>query len=267
MIEIILTDGAGDVIARASHPARAQMVIHGEYPKGARLKFSGGKSFLWVQVDPSIAPALVYLPEGGFDYQIPQGEAHLAYPPEAFQGARHLVRVWVPEPEETARRRNLALNPLDQRGATKAYPHATANVETRGEAVFAARNVIDGYTINTFHGEWPYQSWGIGAREDAWCLMEFGRPVKVDGMTLVLRADFPHDAHWIRGTVVLSDGAEITFPLRRTGEPQSIDVGEHIVTWMRLERLIKSDDPSAFPALTEWEVYGTEADAKKEEIP
>lgn len=30
--------------------------------------------------------------------------------------------------------------------------------------------------------------------------------------------------------------------------------------WMRLERMNKSDDPSAFPALIEWEVFGKDAE-------
>lgn len=259
MIGIVLLDDAGRALIEKSHPKHAQLAIEGEYPDGAVLRFSSGHGFLWAQVDQAVAPALLYLPSGGFDYRIPQGEAPLAYPPGAFRGARHLIRAWLPTADELSRRRNLALNPADQRVESAAFPHASANVETRGESIFAARNVIDGCTLNTSHGAWPYQSWGIGAREDARCQLEFGRPVKVDGMALVLRADFPHDAYWVRGTVLLSDGAEITFPLERTGEPQQIDIGEHTVTWMRLERLIKSVDSSAFPALTEWEVYGVEA--------
>ena len=31
------------------------------------------------------------------------------------------------------------------------------------------------------------------------------------------------------------------------------------ITWVRLEELIKADDPSPFPALTQIEVYGTES--------
>ncbi len=258
MIELALLDITGEVLQRAAHPRLAQMAKDGEYTPGARLRITAEKGFLWVQADQSVDPALLYLPKGGFEYRIPQGDARLAYPPQAFSGPRHLMRAWLPEPAELARRRNLALNPLDQREKAGAYPHASANVETRNEAVFAARNAIDGCTMNAFHGEWPYQSWGIGVRDDAWCLLEFGRPVRVDGMALVLRADFPHDAYWTRGTVVLSDGAEIPFALRRSGEAQAVDIGEHTVTWMRLERLAKSADPSAFPALTQWLVYGTE---------
>lgn len=158
--------------------------------------------------------------------------------------------------------RNLAENPADQRGGIEAYPHATANVETRNESGFAARNVIDGEHIACGHGEWPFGSWGIGAREDAWCRIDFGREVTVDAMALILRADFPHDAYWVSGHVVLSDGAEVAFDLQKTGERQIIPLGKHTVRWMRLERMQKSDDPSAFPALTEWEVYGCDKEGE-----
>lgn len=258
-VEIRLLGSEGQVLQLEQTGANTHMLITAAYPAGAKLAFLAEKGFLWVQVDSAVEPALVYLPEGVMEYRIPQGDERLAYPPHAFSGEKHLIRAWKPTEEDLYRRRNLALNSADQRGEVTAYPHVTANVETRDEAVFAARNVIDGYTCNTSHGEWPYQSWGIGAREDAWCKLEFGRPVYVDGMALTLRADFPHDAYWTAGTVVLSDGAEIDFTLHRTGEPQWVEIGEHTVTWMRLEKLVKSDDPSAFPALTEWEVFGTEA--------
>ena len=57
--------------------------------------------------------------------------------------------------------RNLALNVNDQSCSTTCYPHVSANVETRGEAVFAAVNGVDGVTANEGHWKWPFQSWGI----------------------------------------------------------------------------------------------------------
>ena len=48
----------------------------------------------------------------------------------------------------------------------------------------------------------------------------------------------------------------------QTGERQIIPLGKHMVRWMRLERMQKSDDPSAFPALIEWEVYGCDKEGK-----
>ena len=257
MVKIEILSGA-DVLAEVSHQDKAQLYFPRADPLDARLRVSAPGRHLWFQADQAIAPALLYLAEESFTYAIPQGEGRRAYPPQAFAGEGHVVRAWLPKKDEIFARRNLSLNPADQRGAAQAYPHASANVETRDESVFAARNVIDGYTINHLHGGWPFQSWGIGTRADAWLKVEFGREVLVDGMALVLRADFPHDAHWISGTLVLSDGGVIDFPLQKTAEPQFISLGSRRVTWMRLEQLIKSDDPSIFPSLTEWEVYGSD---------
>ena len=161
--------------------------------------------------------------------------------------------------------RNLAVNQADQRGDVRAYPHITANVETRDESVFCARNVIDGIHIARGHGEWPYQSWGIGARTDAYITIEFGRQVTVDQMALYLRADFPHDAYWIAGTVTLSDGYEQSFTLEGIEGKQLIAFdGKHDITWAKLDRLIKCDMPSAFPALRQWEIYGQDTGMLKE---
>ena len=67
-------------------------------------------------------------------------------------------------------------------------------METRGEAVFAARNAVDGIYENGAHGSWPYQSWGINRDPNAALTIDFGRAVTVDEIHLTLRADFPHDS-------------------------------------------------------------------------
>ena len=79
-------------------------------------------------------------------------------------------------------------------------------------------------------------------------------------MALTLRADFPHDAYWVRGQVALSDGSAVDFPLEKTGDRQYISLGQRRVRWMRLQNMVKSDDPSAFPSLIEWEVFGRDID-------
>ena len=81
-------------------------------------------------------------------------------------------------------------------------------------------------------------------------------PVIAEKMALTLRADFPHDAWWTKGHVLLSDGSSLTFSLQKTGDRQWIVLGNRTIRWLRLERLIKSKDPSAFPALRQWEVFG-----------
>lgn len=256
MITITAKDAMGTVLAQASHPEEALLRVDRIYEDGDRIEITSDHRHLWVQMDATLLPGEVYLPDGKMTWVVPSGEHRLAYCPVAFQGGRHIVTARAMQQSEVSACRNVACNPSDLRGETDFYPHCTANVETRNEACFCARNVIDGMRHSDYHGEWPFQSWGIGAREDAWCLLDLGRPVQISRMALTLRADFPHDAYWVAGHVVLEDGAEVAFGLEKTGDRQYIELGEHTVRWLRLERMQKSDDPSAFPALIEWEVFG-----------
>ena len=256
MITITARTTQGSVLAQVSHASEALLRIDRTYEDGDLIEIVSDERHLIVQMDATILPGEVYLPDGRMTWRIPVGEHRLAYCPVAFQGARHIVTARVMTAQEISARRNIACNPSDLRGETDFFPHCTANVETRNEACFCARNVIDGMRHSDYHGEWPFQSWGIGAREDAWCLLDFGREIEADEMALTLRADFPHDAYWVAGHVVLSDGTDVAFDLEKTGERQYIPLGRHTLRWMRLERMQKSDDPSAFPALIEWEVFG-----------
>ena len=204
-------------------------------------------------------PALVYVAQREINFHVPTGEQAIVYSPKSFVGDRHVIRAWLATPEEVAQRRNLALNPYDQHGDTGYFPHASANVETRGEAVFAARNAIDGVFENTSHGEYPYQSWGINRDPNAALTLDFGRPVTVDELRLTLRGDYPHDNHWVRATVNFSDGSREILDLQKTRAPQRFAIAPRTVTSLTLCELIQADDPSPFPALTQIEAWGTEA--------
>jgi hypothetical protein len=255
MISITVQSSEGTVLAYAEHPEEAWLSVDRAYLPGDVIRITGS-SRLRVRMDQALPAGEVFLPSGVMTWPVPAGEHRLAYAPGTFEAPRHLIfAAALPENGHLCVR-NLALNPADLRGDTDFYPHCTANVETRNEACFCARNVIDGIRANTFHGEWPFQSWGIGAREDAWCMLDLGRTVLAEKMALTLRADFPHDAYWTAGHVVLSDGTDLFFELEKTGDRQWIDLGNRKISRLRLERLIKSDDPSAFPALTQWEVFG-----------
>lgn len=253
----------GEVIAASSGREEAQLLYRGEYAQGDEIRFETDYEYAIVQVDQAVKPASVYLPFCEFVYRVPlEGDNPAVYAPGAFTGGMHLISI---RPDEDNGYRNLARNPADQRGEVSCYPHATANVETRNESVFCARNTIDGEHIADGHGEWPYGSWGIGARTDAELTLDFGRRVEIDQMVLYLRADFPHDAYWISGTVSLDDGTEITFPLEGIDGPQAIDLGgKHRVRTMKLHRLVKCDNPSAFPALRQIEVYGADIEHAKQ---
>ena len=259
MTEVSVKNQQGEIIARTEHPVEALLCVDRIWEPGDRIEIrTDPGDHLMVRMDQTLSEAEVFLPEGKMTWPVPQGEHRLAYAPEAFAGKRHAVSVRKMTAAETAVIRDLARNPADLRGDTDFYPHCTASVETRGESVFAARNVIDGLRFNTFHGEWPFESWGIGAREDAWCRIDFGRDILAERMALTLRADFPHDAYWVSGHVTDSNGEDLSFDLRKTGERQWIDLGRRRIRWLRLERMVKSDDPSAFPSLRAWEVYGSD---------
>ncbi len=244
----------GEVLARAEGEHGAALLYHVTYAPGDAIRFESGSTHAVVQVDQQVAPARVYLPEKRFAYSLPlEGDGLAVYAPGTFGGEKHLISI---RPDAVNDYRNIARNPADQRGDVAAYPHATANVETRNESVFAARNTIDGQHIACGHGEWPFGSWGIGARTDAEMTLDFGREVEIDAVTLYLRADFPHDAYWIQACLTFDDGQTVTFPLEGIDGPQRIEIGTRRTRTVKLHDMVKCDMPSAFPALRQIEVWG-----------
>lgn len=212
-----------------------------------------------IQLEDSLPQALVYLANRENWYSIPHGDDLLVFSPRSFCGENHLIRARAATPEEIGLRRNLALNPYDRHGRSGIFPHAEANVETRGEAMFAAYNAIDGVYENISHGAWPYQSWGINQDPKAELTLCFGRPVCIDELRITLRADFPHDSWWTRATVCFSDGSCEELSLEQVAEPQCFVISPRTVESLTLRQLVKADDDSPFPALTQLEAWGTEA--------
>lgn len=66
------------------------------------------------------------------------------------------------------------------------FPHASANVETRGELAFFAKNAIDGKSANRSHGSYPFQSWGINQQADAALTVAFGRRISIDRLNFIV---------------------------------------------------------------------------------
>ncbi|MGN0427211.1 MAG: carbohydrate-binding protein [Agathobacter sp.] len=246
-----------------------KMVAHGErevglvytnfYEEGDMivLELAEKGAYVWVQVDESLGSSLLYM-TGNMYFHIPFGDKRISYSPNAFSGSRHYMYARYTTETEIRQYRNLAVNVNDQHENDSCFPHASANVETRGEAVFAARNAIDGITENHAHGEWPYASWGINRREDACFRLDFGRSVLADKLVIYERADFPHDNWWKQITVAFSDGTEMVCELIKTDQGQEISFPEKKIEWLELKELIKSDEPSPFPALSQIQVFGTE---------
>lgn len=260
-VSIAVRDLMGSIRAEAQGEDQAVLVFQGEYKNGDTIHLSVERSdsFYVVRIDDGLDESLVYLTRPYMFYTIPFDEKRVSYNPKAFTGDIHYLMIRRAEGFEVQNYRNLAKNTMDQPGDQGCFPHAFANVETRGEAVFAARNAIDGIIANTSHGKWPYGSWGINMQDDAEFTLAFGRPVDFDRIVLCTRADFPHDNWWVRATLSFSDGSSEEIKLEKSSKPQIFSIERKNITWLKLEKLIKANDPSPFPALTQIAVYGKEA--------
>lgn len=260
-IKLKILDEAGHTLMTCDADTAVSLVYTNEYHPGDRvaLEIDHPGQYCVIQFEDTMPEALVYVVKREINFHIPFGEQAITYSPKSFAGSRHVIRARLALPEEIAARRNLAFNCYDEHGDTGFYPHASANVETRGEAVFAARNAIDGIFENSAHGEYPYQSWGINRDPNAALTLDFGRTVLLDELRLTLRADFPHDSWWTQATVEFDDGSREVLDLQKTAASQTFAIEPRTVKSLKLFELKKADDPSPFPALTQIEAWGTEA--------
>lgn len=262
MITLKIKDKSGAVLAETTHENYAQLVYEASYNEGdiIVLECTEKSSYIKLMLDDTMADTFAFLKDGTYNLTVPFGEACQGYCAKSFTGERHFLSARYATKHEIALRKNLAFNPFDNSKNATLFPHAIANVETRGEAVFAARNAINGNTANQGHGVWPFESWGIQRREDAEFVVEFGREVLVDGIGITIRCDFPHDNWWHTVTVEFSDGSTETLQLEKTCLPQSFNVAARKVLSAKLCHMKKDEtDESPFPALTAIEYYGTEA--------
>ncbi|KRN58448.1 discoidin domain-containing protein [Limosilactobacillus secaliphilus] len=215
------------------------------------------QKFIWAQLDESLTPDLLYIPGDEWVFSIPLKDQY--YPSQldsAFRTRRHYLCVRYADPWEIHAYRNWALNTHDQVTDSGAYPHASANVETRGEAVFFAKNAIDGKLANHSHGGYPFDSWGINSQDDAAIKVDFGRPVLIDRLRLLFRADFPHDNYWKKVSVRFSDGEVKSFSTTNSFEFQEFCFAPKQTQSVELFDLIKADHHSEWPALQQIEAYG-----------
>ena len=257
VLSLKVIDRKGNTICVSSGEDFVDLVCMHTYEEGDIIELAVSEKNLYLnwQVDDALGPAFVYITDQ-VTYEIPFGEKRICYSPKVFSGDRHYLYAEVAGEEERAAYRNLALNPADQHRLVPCYPHASANVETRGESVFAAKNAIDGIRANLSHGQWPYQSWGINRQEDAAMKVDFGRKIRTGKVVLYTRSDFPHDNWWVQVTLKFSDGSSQDFSLEKSVRGHVLTFAEREITWIELCGLIKANDPSPFPALTQIEVYG-----------
>lgn len=256
---IRVLDAQDKVLFERKAEQELSAVYDGVYTKGDRIQLECSEKNIYtiVKLDDTMDFTFNYL-TGTFTMEVPFDEKKMAHNPKSFTGSRHYFYARKAREEEIKVRKNLAFNVWDCHENTALFPHTSANVETRGESVFASRNAIDGLLANTFHGEWPYSSWGINKNPQAELTLDFGRKVLLDEIVIYLRADFPHDAWWTQGSITFSDGSTLVMDFKKHGAGQHFTFPAKEVTSLKLHSLIKADDPSPFPALTQIEAWGTE---------
>lgn len=257
MICLKVADKDGKNITVAHGETKVYLALNHEYQEGDTiiLETEAGAHHIWLQVDDALGKSMVYT-TGWVTYHVPFGEKKICYSPKAFSGKKHLISARIAWPFEITAYRNLAVNVNDQHEDANCYPHASANIETRDESVFIARNTIDGMTANGCHGEWPYGSWGVVSEEDCKMKLDFGRSVCADRIVLYTRADFPHDSWWTSVKVTFSDGSDLKLNMEKSSGAQMFSFEPKKIKWLELCELEKADDASPFPALMQIEVYG-----------
>jgi len=257
-MKLSILDKNGAVRLQETGDREVALFANISYEEGDHIVFETDEvpAYYLLQLDDALGESFSYV-TGKVDYTIPFGEKRISYSPKVFTGDRHYLHARLADPKEIPAYRNLALNVNDAHGDTHLYPHATANVETRGESVFAARNAVDGVVENRSHGMWPYESWGINMQDDAEITIDFGHEVETERIVLYTRADFPHDNWWISVSFVFSDGSELEVPLEKSVKPHEVTFPKKRITSLKMGKLIKADDPSPFPALTQIQVWGT----------
>jgi hypothetical protein len=214
-------------------------------------------------MDESLSECLLYLPGSSFSFEIPYGRTEQqtgsAYAPESFSGNSHRITARALTREERSGYRNLALNPCDllkpEDGPAQSYPHSSTNSYSRNLYDFAARNAIDGVSQNGHHGTWPYQSWGPGLSLDLWWKLDFGRPVELDKLRLMVRADFPHDSYWKSAVIEFSDGTSLPIQITSSPDFQEFSFPKRTVSGFRLTNLLPAD-PAKWCAFIEVEAWG-----------
>jgi hypothetical protein len=253
MLQIQILDKEKTILGTSGASGDGVALVHvPPYNSGDHIVLTVDEEGLYeIQLDEALGAHTVYIKDEA-TYEIPiEPDRKTCFPLQAFSGEKHLLTLT----KAQGSYRNLALNPYDNHHTLGMFPHATANVETRNEMQFAARNAIDGVLENRSHGKYPYTSWGINQDPKAELTIDFGRPVTVDKIRITLRADWPHDSWWKEATLTFSDGKTMVCALKKDQLPQSFPMAEKTITSIRIGRLIKGDD-TPFPGLTQLEVFG-----------
>ena len=235
---VAVLDAKGTPVAGDSGHAGGAHSINREYKPGDRIEVTGSQRMA-VRLYEKIQECLLYLADsaqGKFSYEVPYSRTRRTTDRKCLcageaDGRSHTVTARPLNQQEKTDYRNLAANRCDvinpEEGPGQliriAVPIAIREICTtlrRGMRSMA-------YPQNGHHGVWPYQSWGPGLRLDLWWKLDFGRPVDLDKIRLMVRADFPHDSYWKSAVVELfSDGSLVPIQITNSADFQEFSFPE-----------------------------------------
>jgi len=214
----------------------AELKVSGRYSSGKKITVTipEGQHFLAITIAKDVLEeSILYLKNDKFSYTVPS--SFTASYPSDMQRTGCVISARIPTVDELSANHNLALNTSDLVNAKNIYPHATSNnvYQDNNSPEWQARNIIDGFTQNTAHGTYPYQSWGPNstvASKD-YVKIDFGHDVSVEELILYIRADFDHDGYWGSCTVEFSDGSTMDINgIKKTNKAQTFTFDAPIVT-------------------------------------
>ncbi|MDP6044494.1 MAG: hypothetical protein QGH94_01205 [Phycisphaerae bacterium] len=265
-VKIALVDAKGDEIKSSTS---GKLELDRKYQKGDRIEITWAEDIV-VKIDEHVAETIVFAPQKHvpdrpkviFPIPLWQTGHHpeiLPYNPKAFVGKKHVITARAAKAKEVAAYRNVALNPIDPRGTSTFFPHASSNSEWGDAAIYAARNAIDGCVqAEGDHHDWPRQSWGPYLPEDhpkPELLVEFGREAEIDKIAVVVRFNENQYNHWKEATVEFSDGSKEKIKIKYNGKRQEFKIKKRTVTSMRFKTLV-SETEGGYAAFVEVEAWG-----------
>lgn len=245
-ITLSLFNAKDEIIKTSSNDYDAYFGISDAYEDGGyfQIEVDRAPSYVIVQIDSALAPALIYMRDRTWRYPIPKSRN--VYHLGAFV-APNYAKARFANPEEIAMHQNLALNSHDQLNNFNAYPHASSKSDDESKLLTCAKNAIDGYLDNRGHGLFPFQAWETSDEQDQ-IKVDFGREVLLDGIGVILKADT--DDYLRRATACFSDGSKQVLNFKPTDQKQQFAVTPIPTSFIVLT------DLQGPVAITQLEAYG-----------
>ncbi|HHW46510.1 MAG TPA: hypothetical protein GXX17_06340 [Clostridiales bacterium] len=225
-----------------------------------RIQLPEGEKYLMVSLNAKMGEALVYCPNGVFNYTFPDltRAYNITVNPTREQAyVSNMITARVATEEDLKKERNLAFNPYDLTGSSPSqYPHVTESHYYNNQSEFAGRNIIDGMTGMKGHGSYPHQSWGPNQTGEFWVNIDLGREATVRRIEIYIRADFPHDTYYTSGELEFSDGTTQQISLIKTDKVQVFEVPNIKTSSVKIKNLKTAN--VGWAGLVEVKVIGTQ---------